>query len=208
MAAEYDVDKVLTLLETGHDRPVYWLPGNHDPLSTYEQKKKFGKRSINLHGVSRFEIKTGLFVCGFGGAVPGYQNGYNVWAHFPFNEHQYGTRLSEVWETAESSEKEQFILLTHCGPSEVSTTTALHELSRGAIESGSSNLRRLIESSAVQKTVLFNLHGHTHMSSGLVRVGHVAVVNPGALVENRYGVIELTKKEGNWELEGVSFKRL
>ena len=61
MEAEYDVDKVLKILETGHDRPVYWIPGNHDPISTYEKQKKFGTRSINLHAVRILFVVVSLF---------------------------------------------------------------------------------------------------------------------------------------------------
>ena len=159
--------------------------------------------------MSRHEIAPGLIVCGFGGAVPGYQNGYNVWAHFPYNEHQYGEKLEKVWNETSPTDQEQVLLLTHCGPAEVSSTTAvLYQDNKTPIESGSSNLRRLLETVEMQEKVVVNLHGHTHMSSGMVRVGKVSVVNPGALVEDRYAVMELSKKNDLWQLESCTFKHI
>ncbi len=208
LEAEHDLDAALRRLEQGHDRPVFFIPGNHDaPVSMREPKKRrFGARAVNLHDEARVPLADGLVMAGLGGSVPAYSNGYIVWAGFPFTEHQFGERLDALWSrtAAQLQGDEQVLLATHVGPAEVSTTISLKE--PGApIDSGSTNLRRLLNDELLQRRVLVDVHGHTHDASGSARVGRVTVVNPGALLEGRYATVEVRRAEGGkWTVHSVT----
>ncbi len=123
MEAEHDMDAVLRRLEHGHDRPVFFIPGNHDAPSSLREpgKRRLGSRAVTVHDQARMQLAEGLVLCGLGGSVPAYQNGYIVWAGFPFTEHVFGERLAAVWQRCASSAApgEQVVLLTHVGPAEV-----------------------------------------------------------------------------------------
>jgi Icc-related predicted phosphoesterase len=212
MEAEHDLDAALRRLEQGHDKPVYFLPGNHDaPVSLHEPKKRrFGARAVNLHDEAHVALAEGLVLLGLGGSVPAYSNGYIVWSGFPFTEHQFGQRLDALWSRAstELRDDEQVVLATHVGPAEVSTTVSLRD-PLAPIDSGSTNLRRLLNDPQLQNRVLLNVHGHTHDASGSARVGRVSVLNPGALLESRYAIVELRRPEGGkWSVHQIKATHL
>ena len=208
MEAEHDLDAALRRLEQGHERPVFFLPGNHDaPVSMNEPKKRrFGARAVNLHDEACVPLAEGLALAGLGGSVPAYSNGYIVWSGFPFTEHQFGERLEALWRRAHAQlpEGQQLLLATHVGPAEVSTTISLKDPC-APIDSGSVNLRRLLNDPHLQEHVLLNVHGHTHDASGSARVGRVTVLNPGALLEGRYAIVELRRPPGGrWSVHEIA----
>jgi len=211
MQAESDAHQVLLKLENDHDLPVYFLPGNHDPITLMalpKAKTRVGSRAINMHGQAGIELAPGLRVCGLGGAVPGVQGGYIVWEGFPYTEQQSGEHLQRVW-TAASALPDQVLLLTHCGPYDVGTTVCWKDVDREPIQSGSTNLRRLLCTSDVQRKVVANLHGHTHDATGMAQVGSVPIINPGSLMEGRYATVVLHKpQDGEWSVQSVAFERL
>ena len=225
MESEFDFDKVLRTVEKDHEVPVFYLPGNHDPPSSYEPSKKFGGRSVNFHG-KEVTVAPGLSLVGFGGAVPATQNGYECWSGFPYTEQQMGDKLRylliwvfllpslifscerQVWEENCDGDKKEndVVLVTHCGPFDISTTISLLDVNKSAIESGSTNLRRLLNEESVQNRVVVNIHGHTHDSWGMAQVGSVTVVNPGALMMKRYARLKLQRVDGRWSISAVSFE--
>ncbi len=117
LEAQSDMDRVLRRLEHGHDKPVYFLPGNHDAPSSFSSSLKLGSRAVNVHNL-QCTLVPGLVLIGFGGAVPAYQNGYICWAGFPFTDHGMGEKLEKLWSQPRSPD-DQVILITHCGPAEV-----------------------------------------------------------------------------------------
>jgi Icc-related predicted phosphoesterase len=98
MEAEADAHKVLLTLEKGHELPVYFIAGNHDPssLMTATPRTKVGSRSRNVHGEACVALAPGLSVCGLGGAVPGVQGGYIVWEGYPYTEQQVRLKFNGV----------------------------------------------------------------------------------------------------------------
>lgn len=215
MQAQHDANEVLNALERGHDVPVYFLPGNHDAPSLLvleEQgegkRSKVGTRAINVHGEVGLKIAPGLRVCGLGGSVPAVQGGYIVWDGFPYTEQQNGNHLQRLWNKASALDG-QVLLVTHCGPYDVGTTVCMKDPNREPIQSGSTNLRRLLCQSDVQQKVVANLHGHSHDASGMAQVGRIPVINAGALVEDRYAIVDLKRaSDGTWGLQGVQFCKL
>lgn len=213
MQAEADAHMALKTLEEGHELPVYFLPGNHDPgtLMTLgdKPKTKVGNRAINMHGQTGVLLAPGLAMCGLGGSVPGVQGGYIVWEGFPYTEQQNGDHLQRIWTHASTAFDGQFLLLTHCGPFDVGTTVCMKEPNKEPIQSGSTNLRRLLGTNDVQDKVIANLHGHSHDACGMAQVGRIPIINPGALVENRYAILELSRDtQGQWQLDSVQFHRI
>jgi Icc-related predicted phosphoesterase len=49
LVAQADMDEVLRRLEHGHDRPVFYVPGNHDAPSSFDPLLKMGARAVNVH---------------------------------------------------------------------------------------------------------------------------------------------------------------
>ena len=207
LSSEADVDEVLRTLETSN-LPVYWLPGNHDPPACFDPNESIrmgSEMSRNIGGESKVSLAKNLFLCGVGGAVPAYQDGYLVWAGFPYSEYELGEKLDEMW-SAPKNESEQYILLTHCGPQSVSTTEVMQESDKPIIESGSSNVMRLIREN--HKFFILAIHGHTHAASGVARVGETTVVNPGALQESRYAFVTLLLRDERWAVAEISMKSI
>lgn len=214
MQAEYDMDQVLKLVEQGHEKPVFFLPGNHDAPSTLQVPSlcKLGTRALNLHGQSRVPTsREGLFFCGLGGSVPATQSGYEVWTGFPYTEQKLGDALALMWNRslALAQVGDYFVLATHVGPFGVSTSVSLKDTTRDGIESGSTNVRRTLQSEEGQKNLVCHIHGHTHDGWGVGQVGGVSVVNPGALVVGRYAIVTLSKAAtGAWHMKSVSFETM
>ncbi|MGP1587751.1 MAG: metallophosphoesterase [Treponemataceae bacterium] len=64
------------------------------------------------------------------------------------------------------------------------------------IHVGSSLLRQWIE----QVKPLLVVTGHIHESRGIDSVGETSVMNPGALCDGNYGVVELENTNGRWKI--------
>ena len=64
------------------------------------------------------------------------------------------------------------------------------------ISTGSKLFKEFIE----KKEPLVALSGHIHESFFVGKIGKTTVMNPGALAENRYGILEIVKKDGAFEV--------
>ena len=86
MAAE--TKKVLQTLNDIFQVKVIFVPGNHDPVSFFEQKSVLNPEIINIHK-SEFMLQPGLRIVGLGGSLPGYSDPEHtnaVWEYYPYHE--------------------------------------------------------------------------------------------------------------------------
>lgn len=74
----------------------------------------------------------------------------------------------------------------------------------GGIHVGSQKLREYIE----KYEPLLVVTGHIHESAGVCRVGSTTVINPGALLEGKYGIVEVEKDGGSWVVKSAELKKL
>lgn len=81
------------------------------------------------------------------------------------------------------------ILIMHNPPKDT-----LCDLAGGKFHVGSEGLRQFIE----KRQPVLVLTGHIHESFAVDKIGDTTVVNPGALVQGRYAVAELDKKDDKW----------
>ncbi len=50
--------------------------------------------------------------------------------------------------------------------------------------------------------------GHIHESAGICKVGATTVINPGALLEEKYAWLEVAKENGEWKVVSAELKSL
>ncbi|KAJ3318011.1 hypothetical protein HDV06_001004 [Boothiomyces sp. JEL0866] len=163
--------------------PVFYVPGNHDPKSRFNSNDE-----SNIH--QRWVEFNGVCIGGLGGAVGGIykHNGEEKFEGFPYNQGSMASDFNELISTA----PESFILLTHCGPSNTPTTDEnflLDDTER--VDMGADCLYQF---HLKRNGCMVHVHGHSHHCFGMTRIGHDLIVNPGALEDGRYGVLELTDK--------------
>lgn len=61
-----------------------------------------------------------------------------------------------------------------------------------------------------QRRIFLNIHGHTHESSGECTVGNAKVINPGALKEGKFVILDMVRKttakgSGKWLVEKTQY---
>ena len=69
---------------------------------------------------------------------------------------------------------------------------------------GSESLRGIIE----RTKPLAVITGHIHESVGVDKIGSTIIMNPGSLAEGRYGILEVEKTGGTWQVTRTELKRL
>jgi|JI10StandDraft_1071094.scaffolds.fasta_scaffold423811_2 Icc-related predicted phosphoesterase len=89
----------------------------------------------------------------------------------------------------------------------MSTSISLLDPTAPPIDSGSTSLRRILGEGNLQRSVLLNIHGHTHDASGIARIGKITVLNPGALQDGRYASIVLENVGGRWNLVKIEMNK-
>lgn len=50
--------------------------------------------------------------------------------------------------------------------------------------------------------------GHIHEGTGIDHIGETVVVNPGALFEGKYAVMDIEKKDGRWTVKNTELRNL
>lgn len=90
--------------------------------------------------------------------------------------------------------------MTHCGPT-LSTTTLSYNPEGVEIVSGSSTLSDFLRTHS--KSVVMNVHGHTHDGFGYRWVNNINVVNAGPLVFGRFTTVELLRRSAGWSIGNV-----
>ncbi len=96
-------------------------------------------------------------------------------------------------------EKDNVILLIHQPP----FNTKLDVITTGA-HVGSQLAREFIE----EHQPLVVVSGHIHESFAIDTLGRTTLINPGALEDGRYGILELTKEGENWKVLSCELKEL
>jgi Icc-related predicted phosphoesterase len=107
------------------------------------------------------------------------------------------------------SSEEQLVLVTHMGPSGVSTSVDWKDPSLPIITTGSDAILSAIIQPDMQTNIVVNIHGHAHHGVGQNAVGSVRIVNPGSAKLGDYGYISFDKNdEGRWVVTGVDLRSL
>jgi len=218
-ACEGEMSAVISGLENICGKVVY-LPGNHDAKTTLgeTQQPSLTLHSINIH-YKCLRIAPDLVLVGLGGSIPAYRGEKQAWVGYPYkSEDQMQAALDKVLkgEVAPASVKEDrineadtIVLVTHVGPHNASTTVDQVNVDMEPVQSGSKALRSALLDPTNQKRVLLNIHGHTHHSPGLTKVGKAYVLNPGSLRSGKFGFLKLKKlPEGKWKITGCEFHRV
>eukprot|EP01083_Nonionella_stella_P141479 436013_1 len=189
--------------------PVFYLPGNHDPISLFQKDAtSLGENSINMHN-SVVELCDGLHLSGFGGSVPAYQDGKYLWEGYPYtSEQQLEEEYSELSDKIEKLNPSNLIFMTHVGPANSGTTLDRSYTGEPEVTSGSETFFNAISSKEMQARTLFYVHGHTHFAPGQCWIGKVPVINPGSLMFNRFCLVNLRHSSGKWSITGCEFHTL
>ena len=74
----------------------------------------------------------------------------------------------------------------------------------GGVHVGSELFTQFIE----QYKPLAVVTGHIHESAGICKVGTTTVINPGALLEEKYAWLEVAKENGGWKVVSAELKSL
>mmetsp|Transcript_13890 Transcript_13890/g.23033 ORF Transcript_13890/g.23033 Transcript_13890/m.23033 type:complete len:374 (-) Transcript_13890:77-1198(-) len=217
---EYEAraNRVLHAL-AGFDKPVYFVPGNHDPLSLFnksEAMESAPQAVHNMHGRVSV-LSPGLLLMGWGGSSDAIENGQIVWAGFPLPESDTARGHQQLFEAAQGHSS--LLVLSHSGPSGVGTSivsaTEPNDLCVAGmrvhpIDAGSPALRSTLSSASAQQRIAVVLHGHAHAAVGTSRLGRVAIVNVGSLrYGGFFGIIDLKRATGGhpgtrrWQISGL-----
>eukprot|EP01112_Ceratiomyxa_fruticulosa_P011636 TRINITY_DN3173_c0_g2_i1.p1 TRINITY_DN3173_c0_g2~~TRINITY_DN3173_c0_g2_i1.p1 ORF type:complete len:217 (-),score=24.91 TRINITY_DN3173_c0_g2_i1:52-702(-) len=202
---------------------VLYIPGNHDPISTFSKDPQIQPRltthSINIHNKT-IRLLNDLVITGFGGSVPAYRDGEQVWRGYPFNEDEMREYLNSLLEVKkiEASDRQKVddilegdtvILVSHVGPHSSNTTVDQVDLTVAPVFSGSKSLDLVLRNPKHQHSILCNIHGHTHHALGMSRVGKTYVINPGSLRTGHYAIVELRRVPlGKWQVNSSQFNRI
>ncbi|CAG8776108.1 7470_t:CDS:10, partial [Gigaspora margarita] len=174
------------------DKPLYYIPGNHDPESSFlpsaYQRKNENSKVTNFHN-KIINLVPGLSMVGFGGSTAGVARNSPeqiIWPAYPRNTESL---LAEKLPILLDKVEDEIILVTHVGPSKVGTTDVdKFPLRDPPIESGSTPLS---SEDSSQCNIMFNIHGHSHFPFGLSHLGQTFVINPGSLQEGRFAILTL-----------------
>ncbi|CAJ0830915.1 10117_t:CDS:2 [Entrophospora sp. SA101] len=215
------VEKDARLLDVGPadkkqknlDKPLLYIPGNHDPDTSFTQSKdqdnggnNDDKKCKNMHNQT-MQLEPGLSIVGFGGSTNGVLKnspGTVVWPAYPKDSESLFTK--NLPNLLNKVKDDDIILVTHVGPADVGTTNVdkFPLQSSLAISSGSLALHDFIMSSSPSSEtnssslkhdirIINNIHGHSHWSFGLSHIGQTAIINPGAFEDGRFAILSMVK---------------
>jgi Icc-related predicted phosphoesterase len=217
-----ELKNILKTLEKICPNLIY-LPGNHDFLNLFkgEDSPKLTENSINLH-LKQYIIKDDLLLVGIGGAIcslytdeqfyHAYQNidKNNIeWKGYPYidnvdspnyekSDQMFKKDLEKI-DSYINDYKGNVILLTHVGPF---TSSTANQFEGKIIYSGSPSLNDFLIK--YENKIIANVHGHTHDAQGISKVHSIKICNPGALIFNRFGILNLDKNiesDYKWRIE-------
>ncbi|CAJ0646477.1 11222_t:CDS:2 [Entrophospora sp. SA101] len=195
------------------DKPLLYIPGNHDPDTSFTQSKdqdnggnNDDKKCKNMHNQT-MQLEPGLSIVGFGGSTNGVLKnspGTVVWPAYPKDSESLFTK--NLPNLLNKVKDDDIILVTHVGPADVGTTNVdkFPLQSSLAISSGSLALHDFIMSSSPSSEtnssslkhdirIINNIHGHSHWSFGLSHIGQTAIINPGAFEDGRFAILSMVK---------------
>lgn len=126
--AEASIASQLSQLES-LVKPVLYIPGNHDPYTLF---KHLHPEPVSLSPYSKLlsdtplELAPGLAIVGFGGAPPGYAGTEEVFAGYPYDtQESYEQLFTTAITNCPPSPDTQYILVSHCGPAKLPTSTII-----------------------------------------------------------------------------------
>jgi Icc-related predicted phosphoesterase len=137
--AEASIASQLSQLES-LVKPVLYIPGNHDPKTLF---KHLHPEPVSLSPYSKLlsdtpmELAPGLAILGFGGAPPGYAGTEEVFAGYPYDDQESYDQMFTTAMNFPPSPDTQYILVSHCGPANLPTSTIITQTrsTRSASES-------------------------------------------------------------------------
>ncbi len=168
---------------------IFSVIGNSDKPELLESLEK-QDMSVE-HAVVFFE---GLSIAGSGGA--------SVFTRTTPNEREEDDLLSDFDVIKNSDLKGQWsnlILISHNPPKE----TLCDQCVSGA-HVGSQKLSDFIK----EIKPLAVITGHIHEGAGIDKIGETVVVNPGAIAEGNYAVMEAEKDGGNWKVVKTELRKI
>ncbi len=86
------------------------------------------------------------------------------------------------------------ILIMHNPPKDTKA-----DMIPGGIHVGSEKLRNFIE----EVQPLLVVTGHIHESAGIDKIGNTTIINPGALLEGKYSIVEIEKSSDKWNVKSA-----
>jgi Icc-related predicted phosphoesterase len=170
--ADIVLQKILSL-----KKPVYAVPGNHDP---YEVLETFNDYNINLH--SRVRKAGGVLFVGWGGAPTPFNS------IFEPSEDETEEELSRLGKLVAGK---PFGLVVHNPPK----NTKLDMTDNGK-HVGSGAIRDFI----LKRQPLFAVSAHIHESSGVDVLGKTRLFYPGPVYNGFYGIITLDNSNVRCEI--------
>ena len=165
--------------------PTVWaVTGNLDMLWVIDAFREAG---ISLHGEGRRVGDLGIFGCGGSNITP-------MDTPTEFEEHELEAVLERAHATVADAPRR--LMICHTPPFD----TRLDRLVNGT-PVGSPAVRRFIETRRPDVAVV----GHIHEGRGIDTVGDTLVVNPGALRDGGYAIVEddggrLRAELGSWRV--------
>ncbi|ETO04784.1 hypothetical protein RFI_32611 [Reticulomyxa filosa] len=203
--------EILNACSEIHPNPIF-IPGNVTCTKKFlicflcrvivafgEHKKKkelLGSEECDKCTQSNSKIDEHLYLIGFGGSGPAFQNNKLKWEGYPFNtDKELGEAFASVLTDhlsqltlLETSDKprDSIILFTHSGPTQSSTTVDWREPDDTPIYAGSDSIREcLLNPKYVcflffRDAIIVNIHGHVHLGFGQGHIGNIPVINPGS----------------------------
>ncbi|HZK20290.1 MAG TPA: metallophosphoesterase family protein [Treponemataceae bacterium] len=184
---------VLNTLIKKHES-LYAVLGNCDEPSFREELEIL---DVSVQGDVVF--RDGLAFAGSGGAL-------RFTGVTPFerteDEILHDLRIISEQQTTQmvnASDWGDLILLVHQPPA----NTKLDLVSAG-LHVGSKKLRAFIE----EHKPLVLICGHIHESAAVDTINDTICINPGALVEGRYAILEIEKKDDKWHVTKAELKQL
>ncbi len=161
-------EQVLAATER-HARSVLAVPGNLDRPEVIDYLRE---RDISLHGASRRMGDLGIFGCGGSNLTP-------MQTPTEFSEEELHAALGHGFSQVAGAPR--LLMVCHTPP----LNTATDRLHDGQ-HVGSPAVRAFIEEHQPEVC----LTGHIHESAGVDRIGRTTVVNPGALRDGGYVVLD------------------
>jgi len=177
---------VLQKLLTKHEN-IFSVIGNCDEPSFLDE---IDDADISVENTITFH--EGLAFAGAGGGTK-----FSGDTLFERDEEEIVSDFSMVDSSAETMVDENgkwnnLVLIMHNPPKD----TECDKIPNG-IHVGSQKLREYIE----KYEPLLVVTGHIHESAGICKVGETTVINPGALLEGKYAIVEAKKSSNKWTVE-------
>lgn len=180
---------VLDALVKKHDE-IYAVLGNCDDPEFIEELENAGinaERCLNYTG--------GIAIAGSGG-------GSKFTGKTP-NEREEDDLISDfdiLNQDEFQGDYSNLILISHNPPKDTKCDAV-----NGSLHAGSQKFRQLIE----EKKPLAVITGHIHEGTGIDHIGDTLVMNSGSFGEKgTYGILELSKKEGKWNISKAEIKNI